>query len=160
MNSNRVVSVVLIVGFVGVLAVPSFAQRPSTQAPTSTEAPADRSKPTGMSTMKTIDCPPEAVTAAPSRVVPGSPQGSGLTAMPSAGSRQQVEGLIKAIDSTRTNRIVEVGEMKLEVEPSTVILVGCKVASVTDLKVGANVKVAYEMKEPNRHLATVIESQN
>jgi hypothetical protein len=39
--------------------------------------------------------------------------------MPSTTPSQRVEGPIKAIGSTRTNRIVEVGEVKLEVEPST-----------------------------------------
>jgi hypothetical protein len=94
----------------------------------------------------------------------GSPQGtgtgSGLNAMPGVGSPQRLEGEIRSIGSTRTNRILEVGDLKLEVEPSTVILVGCKPASVADLKVGAQIKAAYEVKEPNRNLARVIEAQN
>jgi hypothetical protein len=55
--------------------------------------------------------------------------------------------------------VVEIGEIKLEVEPSTVILVGCKPASVADLKVGSQIKATYEKKDPNRLQATVIEAQ-
>jgi hypothetical protein len=70
------------------------------------------------------------------------------------------EGKIKAIDSSRTNRIVKVGDVKLEVEPTTVVLVGCKAATVADLKVGTQIKAAYAEKAPNRQLAGVIEAQN
>jgi hypothetical protein len=42
-----------------------------------------------------------------------------------------------------TNRIVEVGDVKLEIEPTTVVLVGCKAATVADLKVGTQIKAAY-----------------
>jgi hypothetical protein len=109
----------------------------------------------------TIDCPKEAAApAAPGTQVVGNPTGSGLSALPSEAQTQRVEGKIKAIDSSRTNRIVEVGDVKLEVEPTTVVLVGCKAATVADLKVGTQIKAAYEEKAPNRHLAKVIEAQN
>jgi hypothetical protein len=154
MNLNRAVSMFVALGFIGALVAPGFAQQPSTQAPA--QAPPRPAK--------TIDCPPAAAAATPSGGAVGSPQGagtgSGLSTMPSAGASQQVEGAIKSIGSTRTNRIVEVGDLKIEVEPSTVVLVDCKQASVADLKVGSKVKVAYEMKPANRHLATVIEAQN
>jgi hypothetical protein len=118
-----------------------------------------------------LDCPPPAggaaatpgSSAAPSGSAVGTPQGagqgSGLTALPSTGSMRRVEGEIKTIDSTRTNRIVEVGDVKLEVEPSTVILVDCKTASTADLKEGARIKAAYEVKADNRNVATVIEAK-
>jgi hypothetical protein len=107
----------------------------------------------------TIDCPPAAVAGAPSGQVV-NPAGERACHDAEHNSPQRVEGPIKAIGSTRTNRIVEVGEVKLEVEPSTVVLVGCKPASVADLKVGKKIKAVYQMKEPNRQLATVIEAQN
>jgi hypothetical protein len=93
----------------------------------------------------------------------GTPQGagtgSGLATQPSVEARKHAEGEIKKIDSTRTNRIIEVGDVTLEVEPATVILVDCKRASVSELKEGTKVKVAYEVKSNNRNLATVIETQ-
>lgn len=52
------------------------------------------------------------------------------------------------------------GDVKLEVEPTTVVLVECKPASVPDLKVGTQIKVADEEKAPNRHLAKIIEAKN
>jgi hypothetical protein len=109
----------------------------------------------------TIDCPREAAAPAASGTqVVGSPSGSGLSALPSEAQTQRVEGAIKAIDSSRTNRIIEVGDVKLEVEPTTVVLVRCKPATVADLKVGTQIKAAYEDKAPNRHLAKVIEAKN
>jgi Cu/Ag efflux protein CusF len=91
----------------------------------------------------------------------GTPQGtgSGLATQPSVESRKRTEGEIKKIDSTRTNRIIEVGDVTLEIEPGTVILVDCKRASVAELKEGTKVKVAYEVKSNNRNLATVIKTQ-
>jgi hypothetical protein len=86
--------------------------------------------------------------------------GSGLMAMPSVGPSQRVEGTIKTLDSSRTNRLLEVSDVKLEVEPSTVILVGCQPATVGDLKPGAKIKAMYEVKEPNRNVATVIEAES
>jgi hypothetical protein len=90
-----------------------------------------------------------------------SPQdaGSGLMAMPSVGPPQRLDGAIKTIDSSKTNRLLEVGDVKLEVEPSTVVLVGCKPATVADLKIGARIKAVFEVKAPNRTVATVIEAE-
>jgi hypothetical protein len=121
----------------------------------------------------TIDCPASAAETAsrpgqaPAATGPaagvGTPQGagtgSGLATQPSVEARKHAEGEIKKIDSTRTNRIIEVGDVTLEVEPATVILVDCKRASVSELKEGTKVKVAYEVKSNNRNLATVIETQ-
>jgi hypothetical protein len=121
----------------------------------------------------TIDCPASAAEAAsrpgqaPAATGPaaavGTPQGagtgSGLATQPSVEARKHAEGEIKKIDSTRTNRIIEVGDVTFEVEPATVILVDCKRASVAELKEGTKVKVAYEVKSNNRNLATVIETQ-
>jgi Cu/Ag efflux protein CusF len=118
----------------------------------------------------TIDCPAETASTpeqAPAATGPaaavGTPQGagtgSGLATQPSVEARKHAEGEIKKIDSTRTNRIIEVGDVTLEVEPDTVILVDCKRASVAELKEGTKVKVAYEVKSNNRNLATVIETQ-
>jgi hypothetical protein len=121
----------------------------------------------------TIDCPASAAATAsapaqaPAATGPaagvGTPQGagtgSGLATQPSVEARKTAEGEIKKIDSTRTNRIIEVGDVTLEVEPATVILVDCKQASVAELKEGTKVKVAYEVKGNNRNLATVIETQ-
>lgn len=113
-------------------------------------------------TARTIDCPPEAAAQAPTGQAVGSPQGtgsgSGLTALPSVGAPQQVAGAITTLSSTRTNRILEVGDIKLEVEPSTVILVGCQPGSLNDLQPGTNIKAVYEVKEPHRTVATVIEA--
>jgi hypothetical protein len=139
------------VGFLASLATASLAQ-----------PAAPPQAPTMPGKAMTIDCPPEAAAEAPTAV--GSPQrtgsGSGLTAQPSVGAPQQIEGAITTISSTRTNRIVEVGDLQLEVEPSTVILVGCKPGSLADLKHGTKIKAAYERKAPDRTVATVIEAES
>jgi hypothetical protein len=80
-------------------------------------------------------------------------------AMPSAGPPQRVEGAITTIDSSRTNRILQVGDIKLEVEPGTLVLVGCQPATVANLQQGTKIKAMYEVKEPNRTVATVIEAE-
>jgi hypothetical protein len=131
------------VAWLGILAVAGYAQQqPSQQS-------------------MTIDCPKEAAApAAPGSQVVGNPSGSGLSALPGDAQTQRVEGKITAIDSSRTNRIVEVGDVKLEVEPTTVVLVGCKAATVADLKVGTQIKAAYEEKAPHRLLAKIIEARN
>ena len=119
----------------------------------------------------TIDCPAIAAESKPGQApaaagpaaAVGTPQGtgtgSGLATQPSVEARKRAEGEIKKIDSTRTNRIIEVADVTLEIEPGTVILVDCKRASVAELKEGTKVKVAYEVKSNNRNLATVIETQ-
>jgi hypothetical protein len=148
MNAKRMIRVMVAAGFWAGLATTSLAQ----QAPTTPGK------------AMTIDCPPEAAAGAAAGQAVGSPQGtgsgSGLTAMPSVGQPQRVEGEIKTISSTRTNRILEVGDLKLEVEPNTVILVGCKPGAMADLKQGVKIKAAYEVKEPNRTVATVIEVES
>jgi hypothetical protein len=115
--------------------------------------------PSSMGTRQ-IDCPATAPTGSPGAVgtPQGAGQGSGLTAMPSKGEKR-VEGSIKAIGSTRTNRVVEVADVKLEVEPTTAVLVNCKPATVADLKAGLKVKAVYEVKDSNRNVAMVIEAQ-
>src|SRR5262245_14727924 len=150
MKGKQLVSSIVMAGCLGLPALANLAQQPSPPAP----GPSATSEGRG-----TIDCPPAAAAKAPGGQV-GNPSGSGLNAMPSASSLRRVEGPIKSIGSTRTNRIVEVGDVKLEVEPTTVVLVGCRPASMADLKVGSKVKAAYQMKEPNRQLATVIEATN
>ena len=107
-----------------------------------------------------IDCPAPATTGSPGAVgtPQGAGQGSGLTAMPSKGEKR-VEGSIKTIGSTRTNRVVEVADVKLEVEPTTAVLVNCKPATVADLKAGQKVKAVFEVKDSNRNVAMVIEAQ-
>ena len=107
-----------------------------------------------------IYCPAPAATGNPGAVgtPQGAGQGSGLTAMPSKGEKR-VEGSIKAIGSTRTNRVVEVADVKLEVEPTTAVLLNCKPATVAELKTGQKVKAVYEVKDSNRNVAMVIEAQ-
>jgi hypothetical protein len=136
-------------------------------------ASAQTRPPAGAAPMPTIDCPASAAAtgSTPAQAPPatgpaagvGTPQGagtgSGLATQPSLEGRKTAEGEIRKIDSTRTNRIIEVGDVTLEVEPATVILVDCKRASVAELKEGTKVKVAYEVKSNNRNLATVIETQ-
>ena len=89
----------------------------------------------------------------------GAGKGSGLTAMPPGKGEQRVDGPIKAISSTRTNRVVEVENVKLEVEPSTAVLMDCKPVTVADLKAGFKIKALYEVKDNNRNVAKVIEAQ-
>lgn len=144
---------------------PPSAPQPSTtsQSPATSQMPATgNDQPGASSQARTIDCPPAAA-GQPRQTAVGTPQGagtgSGLNAMPSVGAPQRLEGTIKTIGSTRTNRILEVGNVKLEVEPDTVILVGCREASVTQLKEGSQIKASYQVKEPNRNVATVIEAQ-
>jgi hypothetical protein len=108
-----------------------------------------------------IDCPAQGASAGSTGAVgtpQGAGQGSGLTAMPGKGE-QRVDGEIKAISSTRTNRVVEVGNVKLEVEPATAVLVDCKPVTVADLKSGLKIKALYEVKDNNRYVAKVIEAE-
>jgi hypothetical protein len=109
-----------------------------------------------------IDCPAAGAAASGGTSAVGTPQGagqgSGLTALPGKGSKR-VEGPITAIGSTRTNRVVEVGAVKLEVEPTTAVLVDCKEATVADLKEGQVIKALYEVKANNRNVAMVIEAE-
>jgi hypothetical protein len=114
----------------------------------------------------TIDCPPAALAKAqeslPSSSPVGTPSGagvgSGAEAVSGKGEVQRVEGEIKSIDSSRTARGIEVGSVKLWVEPTTAILVDCQKASVADLKQGTPVKAMYEEKG-GRSIAKVIEAK-
>jgi hypothetical protein len=158
MYTKRLVPIIVAVAFVGRLATASLAQQSPSQPATPRQTPTPSEK-----TM-TIDCPPEAAAETPTGQAVGSPQGtgsgSGLTALPSSRASQRVDGAIKTISSTRTNRILEVGDVTLEVEPSTVILVGCKPGSTADLLPGTKIKAAYEVKDANRTVATVIEVES
>jgi len=60
-------------------------------------------------------------------------------------------------ESERSRRL-EVQNVKLEIEPSTTILVDCKKASMTELKDAAEVKAVYEVKD-DRNIATVLEAE-
>jgi hypothetical protein len=156
---RKMVSVMVTAGVLGTLAGASLAQQTQPYQP-----PAGQSAARGStSQVRTIDCPPAAAESQPRQGAVGTPQGtgtgSGLNAMPSVGAPQQVEGAITSIGSTRTNRVVQIGDLKLEVEPDTVILVGCQPGSMAELKQGTMVKAAYDVKEPNRNVATVIEAQ-
>jgi hypothetical protein len=156
MNAKSIMPVIIAVGFLASLTSASFAQQAPPHASTPSQAPPGKTM--------TIDCPPEAAAGAPTGQTVGSPQGvgsgSGIMAMPSVGSPQRVAGAITTIDSSRTNRLLAVGDVKLEVEPSTVILVSCQPGSMADLKQGTKIKAAYEVKEPNRNVATVIEAES
>ena len=111
-----------------------------------------------------IDCPPAKVqeaVPAPSGGMgtpSGTGTGSGIAARPSEGGPQRVEGEIKQLESTRTERGVRVGDMTLWVQPSTAILVGCEKAVLTDLQQGMQVKAAYEVKD-GRNVTWVIEAE-
>jgi hypothetical protein len=180
MKHKRIVRVIVIAGCVIALAVPAFAQQqqqspsqqssPAQQPSTGAQQPSsgaqqpsqagDASKQSAASPkMTTIDCPPQAAAEAKPGSQLGTPApGSGLAALPGESAPKRIEGEIKAIDSTRTNRVVELSDVKLEVEPTTVILVGCKPATVAELKQGSKIKALYQAKEPNRNLAMVIEA--
>jgi hypothetical protein len=109
-----------------------------------------------------IDCPPAKVQEAVSATsgVMGTPlgTGSGIAARPSEGGPQRVEGEIKQIESTRTERGILVGNVQLWVEPSTAVLVSCEKAVTSDLQQGMRVKAAYEVKD-GRNVARVIEAE-
>ena len=155
---RKIVSVMVTAGVLG-MAGASLAQQTQPYQP-----PAGQSDTRGGgSRVRTIDCPPAAADSRTKQSAVGTPQGtgtgSGLNAMPSTGAPQQVEGAITSIGSTRTNRVVQVGDVKLEVEPDTVILVGGQPGSMAKLKEGTMVKAAYDVKETNRNVATVIEAQ-
>jgi len=171
------VTVITILGlaWVGSAQQSSPAPYPST-APAQT-APGASSAPTSGAAQQptTIDCPASAAApatgSATSTTAPGGPStgvgtpqgagtGSGLATMPSVQASQRIDGQITSVGSTRTNRIIAVGDVKLEIEPSTIILVNCKRASTTELKEGSKVKAAYEVKNDNRNLATVVEVQD
>jgi hypothetical protein len=111
-----------------------------------------------------IDCPPAKVQEAVSATsdVIGTPlgtgTGSGIAARPSEGGPQRVEGEIKQIESTRTERGILVDNVQLWVEPSTAVLVSCEKAVTSDLQRGMRVKAAYEVKD-GRNVARVIEAE-
>ena len=111
-----------------------------------------------------MDCPPAKVQEAVSATsgVMGTPSGtgtgSGIAARPSEGGPQRVEGEIKQIESTRTERGILVGNVQLWVEPSTAVLVSCEKAVTSDLQQGMRVKAAYEVKD-GRNVARVIEAE-
>jgi hypothetical protein len=113
--------------------------------------------------MLAIDCPPAKVkeaVSAPSGVMgtpSGTGMGSGIAARPSEGGPQRVEGEIKQIESTRTERGILVGDVQLWVEPNTAVLVSCEKALTNDLQQGMRVKAAYEVKD-GRNVARVIEA--
>jgi hypothetical protein len=119
--------------------------------------------PTGVERLA-MDCPPAKVREAASAPAEatgtpsGAGTGSGIAARPSEGPPQRVEGDIKHLESTRTERGIRVGDLTLWVQPSTAILVGCEKASITDLQQGMRVKAAYEIKD-GRTVAWVIEAE-
>ena len=114
--------------------------------------------------MLAIDCPPAKVQEAMSASsgVMGTPSGtgtgSGIAARPSEGGPQRVEGEIKQVESTRTERGILVGDVQLWVEPNTAVLVSCEKALTSDLQQGMRVKAAYEVKD-GRNVARVIEAE-
>ena len=122
------------------------------------------SSPTTGAEKMAIDCPPakvqEAMSAPPG--VTGTPSGtgtgSGIAARPSEGGPQRVEGEIKQVESTRTERGILVGDIQLWVEPNTAVLVSCEKALTSDLQQGMRVKAAYEVKD-GRNVARVIEAE-
>jgi hypothetical protein len=122
------------------------------------------SSPTTDAEMLAIDCPPAKVkeaVPAPSGAMgtpSGTGTGSGIAARPSEGGPQRVEGEIKQIESTRTERGILVGDVQLWVEPNTAILVSCEKALTSDLQQGMRVKAAYEVKD-GRNVARVIEAK-
>ena len=126
--------------------------------PTSGGAPATGAE------MLAIDCPPAKVQEAMSASsgVMGTPSGtgtgSGIAARPSEGGPQRVEGEIKQVESTRTERGILVGDVQLWVEPNTAVLVSCEKALTSDLQQGMRVKAAYEVKD-GRNVARVIEAE-
>ena len=114
----------------------------------------------------TLDCPPAAVakvqqslpSASPVGTPGGTGSGSGAEAVSGKGEVHRVEGKIENIDSSRTARGIEVGGVKLWVEPTTAVLLDCQKASVADLKQGTPVKAMYEDKA-GRSIAKVIEAK-
>lgn len=154
MYMQRIVPMLVAVGILTGFVFATFAQQSPPQPAAPSQATPGKSR--------TIDCPPTAASGeAATQTMQSSPQGSGsgLMAMPSAGPPQRVEGAITTIDSSRTNRILQVGDIKLEVEPGTLVLVGCQPATVANLQQGTKIKAMYEVKEPNRTVATVIEAE-
>ena len=149
---NRLVVVTLAIGWAGWATI-AGAQQPSGGSPATTGAE-----------MLAIDCPPAKVreaSVAPAEAMgtpSGTGTGSGIAARPSEGGSQRVDGEIKQLESTRTERGILVRDMTLWVQPSTAILVGCEKALLNDLKQGMRVKAAYEVKD-GRNIAWVIEAE-
>jgi hypothetical protein len=117
-------------------------------------------------TLATIDCPPTALSrveettpsASPVGTPSGSGTGSGAQALPGQGPVHRLEGTISQIDSSRTSRAVEVGDVKIWIEPSTAILLNCQKAAMTDLEKGTSIKAVYEQKG-GRNVAKIIEAK-
>ncbi len=83
--------------------------------------------------------------------------GAGTTgsASGSAGT-QRVEGEIKNLDPS--GRSFEIQNVKLKLDPSSSILVDCKKATMIELREGAKVKAAYEVRN-GENFVTVIEAE-
>jgi hypothetical protein len=149
---NRLLVVTLSIGLAGWATI-AGAQQPSGGSPATSGAE-----------LLAMDCPPakvrEAVSASSEAMgtPSGTGAGSGIATRPSEGTTQRVEGEVKQLESTRTERGILVGDMTLWVQPSTAILVGCEKALLNDLKQGMRVKAAYEVKD-GRNIAWVIEAE-
>ena len=136
------------------------------QAAQSPQASGQTARSSSGDAIATIDCPPAALAKAEQSLPSSSPigtpggtgSGSGAEALPGKGQVQRVEGSIKTIDSSRTSRAIEVGGVKLWVEPSTPVLLDCQKASVADLKQGTPVKAMYEEKA-GRNVAKIVEAK-
>ena len=148
---KTLIALTLAVSLVGWMAIAGAQQTSGSASATSAEQLA-------------IDCPPAKVQEAmpaPSGVMgtpSGTGTGSGIAARPSESSPQRVEGEIKHIESTRTERGILVGDVQLWIEPSTAVLVSCEKALTSDLQQGMRVKAAYEVKD-GRNVARVIEAE-
>lgn len=139
--------------------------QPSPTTPTPTP-PAQSPGHAASDAVTTIDCPATALgraedatpSASPVGTPSGAGSGSGAQALPGQGSVHRLEGTISQVDSSRTSRAVEVGDVKIWIEPSTAILLDCQKAAMTDLEKGTSIKAVYEEKG-GRNVAKIIEAK-
>ena len=150
----------------GVKSPPSSTEQEAKSQSSGQTVPGQTVRSSSGDAMGTIDCPPAALAkvqeSLPSSSPVGTPggtgSGSGAEAVSGKGEVHRVEGTIKNIDSSRTARGIEVGGVKLWVEPTTAVLMDCQKASVADLKQGTPVKAMYEDKA-GRSIAKVVEAK-
>lgn len=96
--------------------------------------------------VETIDCPP-----APTL----PPGGAGPPTLGHVPSMKRIEGEVRNLDAS--SRTFEVGDVKVEIDPSTAIFLDCHWASMVDLKEGTKVK-AFMGDRGGRYVVTVIEA--
>jgi hypothetical protein len=132
--------VALVIAILSGLAIAAGAQQTGQSGSTSQQ-------PGTAGRMVTIECPPSAA--------PGSSAGTPAGSAAGKAATKRVEGKVSDVNSP--DRKLTVANIELQVDPSSVVLVECKVATLGEVKEGATAKAAYEERN-GQNVITVIET--